>query len=77
MLGLWRSCLYCVNYIIICKMLTYIFTIFILYCYKMSTGRKRNLKSKNNQSHRFRRYYAKRRRKDDIHKAINCKLINK
>ena len=43
----------------------------------MSTGRKRNMKAKNNQSHRHRRYNAKRMRKDDIHKAINCKSTNK
>ena len=43
----------------------------------MSTGRKRNMKAKNNQSHRFRRYNAKKMRKDVIHKAINCKSINK
>ena len=43
----------------------------------MLTGRRRNMKAKYNQSLKYRRYNAKRMRKDDIHKAINCKSTNK
>ena len=38
-------------------------------------GRKRNMKAKNNQNLKHRRYNAKRMKKDDIHKVINCKSI--
>ena len=38
-------------------------------------GRKRNMKAKNNQNLKYRRYNAKRMKKDDIDKVINCKSI--
>ena len=41
----------------------------------MRMGRKRNMKAKNNQNLKHRRYNAKRMKKDDIDKVINCKSI--